>query len=90
MLATDYFGYIDAWDRIFFPRDGFTSGFSETIDNPLDKLDSRIDMVFLQPKNKRVNWVIGTVVGDNRFNMTPSGLWPSDHGGVVTWISFSK
>jgi len=90
MLATDYFGYTDAWDRIFFPRNGFTDGFSETLDDPNDKLTSRIDMVFLQPKNKRVNWVTGTVVGDNRFNMTPSGLWPSDHGGVVTWISFSK
>ncbi|MGC9324770.1 MAG: endonuclease/exonuclease/phosphatase family protein [Desulfomonilia bacterium] len=94
MFATDPnfgFGYLmDAWDLLFFPRDGFTSGFSETIDDPFDQLTSRIDLVLLDPKEKSINWVMGTVVGDNMFNMTPSGLWPSDHGGVVTWISFTK
>lgn len=81
-------GYLDAWDLIFWPRDGFTSGFSETIDDPYDQLTSRIDLIFLDPKDKLIKWVLGTVVGDNIFNMTPSGLWPSDHGGVVTRIIF--
>jgi len=82
-------GYLDAWDLILWPRDGFTSGFSETIDDPHDQLTSRIDMVFLDPKDKWIKWVIGTVVGDNIFNMTPSGLWPSDHGGVVARVTYS-
>lgn len=79
-------GYLDAWDLIFFPRDGFTSGFDEFLSDPKAELTERIDLIFL--RNKDVKWVIGTVIGDNLFNMTPGGLWPSDHGGVVTWITF--
>jgi hypothetical protein len=91
MQATDpvYGGnYLDAWDLIFWPRDGFTSGFSETVDDPEDVLTSRIDLVLLLPQDKEIKRVAGIVTGDNAFNMTPSGLWPSDHGGVVARIVF--
>jgi len=85
MQAVDA-GYLDTWYFIFFPRDGYTSGFDEYVSDPTAELTERIDLVLV--RNKDIKWVIGTVVGDNIFNMTPSGLWPSDHGGVVTWITF--
>ena len=30
------------------------------------------------------------VVGDEPYDKTPSGLWPSDHAGVAADISFEK
>ena len=30
------------------------------------------------------------VVGDDPYDKTPSGLWPSDHAGVAAKISFEK
>ncbi|MFZ5573142.1 MAG: endonuclease/exonuclease/phosphatase family protein [Thermodesulfobacteriota bacterium] len=81
-------GYQDAWNRIFWPRDGFTSGFGETIDNPDDVLTSRIDLVLLRPVGSEVNWVVGATLGDKPWNMTPGGLWPSDHAGVAAWMFF--
>jgi len=81
-IASAY-GYLDAWNLIYFPRDGFTSGFDEYVSDPTAKLTSRIDIVFLKPQDRSIRCVTGVVTGDQLFNMTPSGLWPSDHGGVV-------
>jgi hypothetical protein len=30
------------------------------------------------------------VTGDDPAEMTPSGLWPSDHGGVVSKLQLKK
>ena len=87
MLAMDYFAYLDAWDLLFRPRDGFTSGFNETLDDPDDELTSRIDLIFLS-QNKEVKRVFAIRTGAHKFWMTPSGLWPSDHAGVFTRIVF--
>ncbi len=81
-------GFQDAWNLIFWPREGFTDGFNETLDNPDAQLTSRIDLVLLRPVNEEVKWVLGATTGDNLWNRTPSGLWPSDHAGVAAWIFF--
>jgi hypothetical protein len=88
MQATMYAGYLDAWDLIFFPRDGFTSGFDELVSDPTAELTSRIDLVLLNPQDEAIKRVTAITTGDNAFNMTPSGLWPSDHAGVVARIVF--
>ncbi|MBW1838076.1 MAG: endonuclease/exonuclease/phosphatase family protein [Deltaproteobacteria bacterium] len=87
MLAKDYFGYLDAWDLLFWPRNGFTDGFNETVDDPNARLTSRIDLIFLS-QAKNVKYVFGIRTGAHKFCMTPSGLWPSDHAGVFTYIVF--
>lgn len=84
------YGYLDAWNLIFFPRDGYTSGFDEYVSDPTAELTSRIDLVFLKPQDRSIRWVIGVVTGDQPFNMTPGGLWPSDHGGVVIRTVFGR
>jgi len=89
MQATMYAGYLDAWDLIFWPRDGFTSGFDEPVSDPTAELTERIDLVLLMPQEKEIKRVAAITTGDNTFNMTPSGLWPSDHAGVVAKIKFS-
>jgi hypothetical protein len=89
LQATMYAGYLDAWELIFWPRDGFTSGFDEFVSDPTVELTERIDLVLLMPQQKEIRRVAGITTGDNAFCMTPGGLWPSDHAGVVTRITFS-
>ena len=82
-------GYLDAWELIFWPRDGFTSGFDEFVSDPSAELTERIDIVLLKPQEKEVQNVVAITTGDKPFSMTPGGLWPSDHAGVVARIKFS-
>ncbi len=79
--------YIDEWLRWAPAEEGWTSGLSETVDDATaDGFDHRIDMIFSRTLHGRTGsgWnaaaVTGTSVGD-RDGAT--GLWPSDHGGVV-------
>ena len=88
-IASAY-GYLDAWNLIFCSRDGYTSGFDEYVSDPTAELTSRIDLVFIKPQDRPIWWVTGTVTGDQWFNMTPGGLWPSDHGGVVINTVFGR
>ena len=90
MQATMGAGYLDAWDLIFWPRDGFTSGFDEYVSDPTAELTERIDLVLINPQEKEVKNVIAVTTGDKPFSMTPGGLWPSDHAGVVARIRFAS
>ena len=87
--ATLYAGYLDAWDLIYWPRDGFTSIFDELVSDPNAELTERIDLVFLKPQDAEIARVAGMTTGDKPFSMTPGGLWPSDHAGVVMRIKFT-
>jgi endonuclease/exonuclease/phosphatase family metal-dependent hydrolase len=90
MLATGYFGYLDSWLLQKRYDDGYTSGFDEFVSDPTAELTTRIDHVFLEPNGYKIEKVKSDVVGDEVKDMTPNGLWPSDHAGVVAKIRFSK
>jgi endonuclease/exonuclease/phosphatase family metal-dependent hydrolase len=90
MLATGYFGYLDSWLLQKRYDDGYTSGFDEFVSDPTAELTTRIDHVFLGPNGYKIEKVKSDVVGDEVKDMTPNGLWPSDHAGVVAKIRFSK
>jgi endonuclease/exonuclease/phosphatase family metal-dependent hydrolase len=82
-------GYLDTWllqDRY---DEGYTAGFGELVNDPNAELGSRIDLIFLDPKDLEIDKVKAAVVGNKVEDMTPSGLWPSDHAGVVAKIKFS-
>lgn len=81
-------GYLDAWLEQKKYDDGYTFGFDEYISDPTAELTTRIDLIFLDPKDLEIDKVKATVVGNNVEDMTPSGLWPSDHAGVVTKVKF--
>ena len=91
-------GYRDAWLKQTRYTDGYTSGFDEYIDDPTDELDTRIDLIFLDPLDLKIDEVEAEVVGDEEVDMVtvinPDGpdydLWPSDHAGVVANIKFRK
>ena len=87
--ATMYAGYLDAWDLIFWPRDGFTDSFDEFLSDPNAELTERIDLVLVKPQDNEILRAAGMTTGDKPFSMTASGLWPSDHAGVVMRIKFT-
>ena len=63
----------------------FTCGQGPVLDNPVSKLDERIDYVFVRDADVREC----RVVGDQPEDRTrPGGLWPSDHAGVVARLEF--
>jgi endonuclease/exonuclease/phosphatase family metal-dependent hydrolase len=79
-------GFTDAWLKWAPAEQGFTSGLSETVDDPTAKgFDHRIDMVFVRDAGGAPLSVDqGTVTGTRVSDRDPAtGLWPSDHGGVV-------
>lgn len=90
ILATMHFGYQDAWELIYWPRDGFTSGFDEYVSDPTAELTERIDLVLVNSQQKEIKNVIAITTGNKPFSMTPGGLWPSDHAGVVARIRFAS
>jgi endonuclease/exonuclease/phosphatase family metal-dependent hydrolase len=83
-------GYLDSWTLQRKYDEGYTSGFDEYVSDPTAELTTRIDHVFLGPNGYKIEKVKSDVVGDEVKDMTPNGLWPSDHAGVVAKIRFSK
>ena len=88
LLAT---GFSDAWtDAGSGP--GLTCCQADDVLNAVSALDRRIDVVLfragtpprgiLSPMTATAAEVVGDVPGDR----TPSGLWPSDHAGVVATL----
>ena len=92
-------GYLDTWLLQATDDEGYTSGFDEDIDNPDDELEPRIDLIFLDPLELKIEEVEADVVGDEVADMVindnpdaPAGalLWPFDNAGVVANIKFSQ
>lgn len=73
-------GYSDAW--LAKPRygTGFTCCQDGSLLNATSQLDERIDFVFTRNGPGALGMQL---VGDQVADKTPSGLWPSDHAGVV-------
>ncbi|NIM52186.1 MAG: endonuclease [Gemmatimonadales bacterium] len=82
-------GYVDVWLRDATP-DGAGATCCHTVDlrNSVSLLDRRLDYVLL--RNVAPLSVEAWVVGDEPSDRTGSGMWPSDHGGVVVRIFVSK
>ena len=70
----------DAWSRSHPGDPGFTCCLGATLRDPDNPLTSRIDLVLL---GEGVKAPRAAIVGDDPSDMTASGLWPSDHAGVV-------
>ena len=80
------FGFSDTWLQWKPAWEGWTSGLSETVDDAdASGFDHRIDMVFARTSDgARMRAVGGTVVGNTVASKDPAtGLWPSDHAGVM-------
>lgn len=74
--------YVDAWAAAGRDGDGLTCG--QTADLAGEPaLSTRIDYVWVRGAQVDACWV----VGDRAEDRTPSGLWPSDHAGVVAELT---
>lgn len=79
-------GFTDLWLTWRPANQGWTSGLNETVDEPAPpSFDHRIDMILARPApGEQVKVVAGEVTGDESADKDPvTGLWPSDHAGVV-------
>lgn len=94
-LLTGSGGFADAWSEAH-PRDpGYTSSLPDGFyTDPL--LRTRIDLVLARygfnasPNAGIVGGVHAAVVGETPADRTASGLWPSDHAGVVATLNMPK
>jgi endonuclease/exonuclease/phosphatase family metal-dependent hydrolase len=76
-------GFDDAWTRAN-PEDhtGFTCCHRERLDDPADMLHARIDLILTRGEIAATEaFLVGHAPADLR-----SGLWPSDHAGVVATL----
>lgn len=87
-------GYLDSWLLQSKYDEGYTSGFDEYVSDPTAQLDTRIDLVFIDPLDQVLEKVSCDIVGDEVTDMIPNPnapgmyLWPSDHAGVVSKVKF--
>ncbi|MGH3507323.1 MAG: endonuclease/exonuclease/phosphatase family protein [Nocardioidaceae bacterium] len=85
-LITGSGGFTDQWLEKKPAFKGWTSGLSETVDDETAAgFDHRIDMIFAREADG-TGMVTdrGEVTGDELSDRDPvTGLWPSDHAGVV-------
>ncbi len=64
-----------------FPNDpGYTCCQNANLLNPTSLLNERLDLILFRGPFAVSDVVL---VGDDPADKTPSGLWPSDHAGVV-------
>lgn len=76
-------GFIDAW-TIAGKGNGFTCCQADDLLNQISSLDERIDLILFKGNFDIKNI---KVIGNQQNDRTISGLWPSDHAGVVTKIN---
>ena len=70
---------------------GGTSGHDDSLTDPNDQGEFRrtIDFVFVNDKDVKLDKSRSAITGrDDPTEMTPSGLWASDHAGVVSSLLF--
>lgn len=91
------YNFTDTWIENSFKHnpDGFTYGHAEDLLNAEADFYERIDHIYVRNgasngKGTLLRNVLAIVIGDEQFNRTESGLWPSDHGGVVAKLLFSS
>ena len=83
-------GFTDSWteNTLTYNAGGFTFGHDGDLKNKSANFFTRIDFIFVR---SQMAFKIGEafVTGDELRDRTSSGLWPSDHGGVIVKIDFN-
>lgn len=77
--------FVDAWVLAHPGDPGFSCCQAADLLNPASQLSTRIDLIFIRGKRLGVNDI--QLVGADPAERLPSGLWPSDHAGVVGILS---
>ncbi|MDH3298360.1 MAG: endonuclease/exonuclease/phosphatase family protein [Gemmatimonadota bacterium] len=89
-------GFMDAWDlRAGLLDTGFTCCHDNDLSSDAGVFHKRIDHVLVRNfedlwSRAGANPVRAEIVGDEPGDKTPSGLWPSDHGGMVVRMQLPR
>lgn len=85
-------GFVDLWTSRLGPAptdnpNGFTCCESDALRNPTPTLVKRIDYVMARPAGGyRVGPVRFSIFGDDLSDRTATGMWPSDHAGLLAGL----
>lgn len=81
-------GFSDVWARLHPADAGFTCCQTvSAINNPISALYQRVDLFLLRGHLEGESI---SRIGADPVSRTPSGLWPSDHAGLVATLEFEK
>ena len=89
---TGHGGFADTWLALGpAAGPGFTFGVGESVNDPAARFSRRIDLVLARGlPAERLTAGRGEVTGDEPADRDPgTGLWPSDHAGVVVELPLS-
>jgi endonuclease/exonuclease/phosphatase family metal-dependent hydrolase len=73
-------GFVDTWTQVHPSNPGFTCCQAPNLLNANSTLTDRIDLVLFRGALAVADV---SLVGNQQTDRTPSGLWPSDHAGVL-------
>ena len=79
-------GYVDVW-QMDSVGTGNTCCQADNLLNEVSDHSVRIDQIFVRNLELPVS-VITHTIGDKPLDQLVSGLWPSDHAGVVAYLAF--
>lgn len=79
-------GYVDTWQPDS-EGTGYTGWQAPDLRNETSILDARIDIIFVRDLSLSAQTRTATI-GDTPEERLASGLWPSDHAGVVAQLEF--
>ena len=80
-------GFSDAWQAKHPSDPGFTCCQATDLLNPTSTLTERVDLVLTRGP---FHVAKASLVGDEASDRLPSGLWPSDHAGVVVTLELES
>jgi endonuclease/exonuclease/phosphatase family metal-dependent hydrolase len=80
-------GFVDGWVEAMDGTPGYTAGQTDDLNNVPSLIDHTVDYV-MHNQDGVLDAIPGSgdIVGEELDDRTPSGLWPSDHAGVVLTI----
>ena len=82
-------GLVDVWGVANPGKNGFTGSQQESVRNVPSTINRRIDLIFARDADD-FTVLKADVVGESLADRTPSGLWPSDHAGVVASLRLPR
>jgi endonuclease/exonuclease/phosphatase family metal-dependent hydrolase len=82
-------GLRDGWIGAMGDVPGYTAGQTDDLDNVPSTIDHTVDYVMVGRSIHPVRGS-GDIVGEELADRTTSGLWPSDHAGVVLRLRLAR